>query len=131
MCVALGLCVLAVNSRRCHSDQDKGNAKQGHTQQDGVPQDRRTRMGMALEVQRAELNQQKLCCCWGLLELTVFSWVTYKQSFIAHSWEGWKLKIKVSVESVTLPLIYVLCVCAQRRVKTAPFSSFRQAPIQS
>lgn len=73
-------------------------------------------MGMALEVQRAELNQQKLCCCWGLLELTVFSWVTYKQSFIAHSWEGWKLKIKVSVESVTLKSCpsYTYCVSVLR-----------------
>lgn len=58
-------------------------------------------MGMALEVQRAELSQQKLCCRWGLLELIAFSWRTYKQSFIAHSWEGWKLEITVSVESAT------------------------------
>lgn len=61
-------------------------------------------MGMALEVQRAELSQQKLCCRWGLslVGQAAFSWMTYKQSFIAHSWEGWKLEIKVSIESVTL-----------------------------
>lgn len=34
--VAPGFRVLAVNSRRCRSDPDKGSSEQGHTQQEGA-----------------------------------------------------------------------------------------------
>lgn len=34
--VAPGLRVLAANSRRCRSDQDKGSAERGHTGQEGA-----------------------------------------------------------------------------------------------
>lgn len=61
--VAPGLHVLAANSVLIKTKEVQSKATQGRK---GPPQDRRTRMGMALEVQRAELSQQKLCCRRGL-----------------------------------------------------------------